>query len=1233
MRPFHTRAGNTLIVVLGVVVIAASMILTATDSTNGSRKLREVALAEQEAAYAAEAVASMVEGKLVNLSGDIENLNRDVTTWYGNSIENFWNLRGYCFANTESIPAAVVSQLTAAGLSGTRNNLGLRFGNCIVRWRLEPMIVLGTRESGAADFNAITKYTDSTRGSTPFAVNYTSNPNDPRYNTLRSSSQWTDGRDNGYFLHFRVVSEAYRLADPSSTESAPWRSAAKGSSVATAQAQRVVQFKLLSLFRYVIFYAANGPTGDLDLWAGADIAINGAVHTNASFYLGGQGSKYLDVNGNDYHDSASSNKTMTLGGSGANQISVTAVDGIFRMRKPVNLYALMKGLSGASTDPMQVPVYISGTTAHALNGNDASSTNITINGQKFTYEVDSRRAQKSAFGSKSLEQQFNNFVKDSRLGARTVRTLSNLPLLAGRPIEHQNLAPEGAPVYVRPSMTLPTVISAISFTGSVAVPSSVSWGGTSGYAQILGNLSLTNAAGYKQLLYTNSARTAFTVTASATTIPVPATNLPLYWQDAALTSQDISPVSTDFPDPFVHASIASGSPGYDGSGFRRNACDGHYCGRARRGQANTTTTGLTIREKPWQNPILAKPFPVELIAVATPGSGYATPPTVTITGGGGYGATATAALSSTVAGQVQSITVTNPGFGYASVPTVTLSAPGGTDTTATATAYLAGGGLTSLNRTAGGSGWTRPPIVRFQGGGGAGATATATISGNAIATVTLINPGFGYTSNPLVFFDRATGDTSGTGGAATAVAQAAPTGPWPEARKRYVDYLNSNYDVFLGKDSSGNPVEISAAFFNQILDPVRAPTVADYIVTEDDFVNLRESTYLAKFYYGTDPTSIPNHRLRNYGVTGLPYRVNVLTLNMRRVQDFLKYRRWDRDVLGNAASTDTAMAKTRFNGAIYAHRTRRSGTYDPILRPGLFFDPLQGKPGLSAVGEVTGPMTTAYSTSDALAFNNSTSLPAANIEPGGTANVFPNLFREGSGPIETFHAGIRLAKADTIDWNHDGDDNGTDEASGTALGRSGLTVITPNPVYLWGDFNRNILISTSGTTESWKTFDSATAAEQANRLPPCGVFADGIVSLTPSWVDADHQVYSGRDTAKTGGTTVFYNTSVVINNIPSQAINALEEGSGAVTNVMRFLENGTRTLNFRGSLVVPNEQRYSKGTLGANDSPQNYNTNFYGAPARNYTFNDDLLKGAGQPPFAPFGMQVTRVLSQIHLNQ
>ncbi|MCC6483339.1 MAG: hypothetical protein IT209_00705 [Armatimonadetes bacterium] len=77
-------------------------------------------------------------------------------------------------------------------------------------------------------------------------------------------------------------------------------------------------------------------------------------------------------------------------------------------------------------------------------------------------------------------------------------------------------------------------------------------------------------------------------------------------------------------------------------------------------------------------------------------------------------------------GAVSNIKVTAGGSGYATAPTVSLS--GGSGTGATAAAVVSGGVVTGVKILTKGSGYTSAPSVGFSGGGGSGAAATANIN-------------------------------------------------------------------------------------------------------------------------------------------------------------------------------------------------------------------------------------------------------------------------------------------------------------------------------------------------------------------------------------------------------------------------------------------------------------------------------------------------------------------------
>ena len=127
------------------------------------------------------------------------------------------------------------------------------------------------------------------------------------------------------------------------------------------------------------------------------------------------------------------------------------------------------------------------------------------------------------------------------------------------------------------------------------------------------------------------------------------------------------------------------------------------------GAATATLTGTTIAT----------------VAVSASGSGYTSPPTLTIAGGGGGFGRATAVLNPT---SIAALALVTGGSGYSTAPSVSFSGGGG-GSGATGTATLgSGSSVASVLVTAPGSGFTSVPTIGFTGGAGSGATATATLA-------------------------------------------------------------------------------------------------------------------------------------------------------------------------------------------------------------------------------------------------------------------------------------------------------------------------------------------------------------------------------------------------------------------------------------------------------------------------------------------------------------------------
>lgn len=155
---------------------------------------------------------------------------------------------------------------------------------------------------------------------------------------------------------------------------------------------------------------------------------------------------------------------------------------------------------------------------------------------------------------------------------------------------------------------------------------------------------------------------------------------------------------------------------------------------------------------------------ISSIEVTNIGTGYTSVPTVEISAPNEQGGTQATGSAIIQSGNVVGISVTNAGLGYTTVPTVTITGGGGAN--ATANAVLAYGSVTSVEVTEAGTGYTAPPTITFTGGGGANATAEAALITFATGGVSLelVSGGSGYTTAPTIAI------TGGGGNNATAIA-------------------------------------------------------------------------------------------------------------------------------------------------------------------------------------------------------------------------------------------------------------------------------------------------------------------------------------------------------------------------------------------------------------------------------------------------------------------------------
>lgn len=150
---------------------------------------------------------------------------------------------------------------------------------------------------------------------------------------------------------------------------------------------------------------------------------------------------------------------------------------------------------------------------------------------------------------------------------------------------------------------------------------------------------------------------------------------------------------------------------------------------------------------------------LDSVDVANGGSGYVTPPVVSVVSNTGYGAHVVANIDG---GSVVSLDVIANGTAFQEIPSIDITGGSG----ALATAHLTGTGVYTIDMVDGGSGYTEAEVTI--GGDGLNATATAQISGGSIVGIIVDTAGSGYTYPPPVTI-------TGNGYTASAVANLIPT--------------------------------------------------------------------------------------------------------------------------------------------------------------------------------------------------------------------------------------------------------------------------------------------------------------------------------------------------------------------------------------------------------------------------------------------------------------------------
>jgi hypothetical protein len=173
---------------------------------------------------------------------------------------------------------------------------------------------------------------------------------------------------------------------------------------------------------------------------------------------------------------------------------------------------------------------------------------------------------------------------------------------------------------------------------------------------------------------------------------------------------------------------------------------------------------------------------------------------------------------------------------------------------------------------------------------------------------------------------------------------------------------------------------------------------------------------------------------------------------------------------------------------------------------------------------------------------------------------------------------------------------------------SGLTIATPFPLYVLGNYN--IQTNINADTNHMSCFTTNTAWTW-----PAGLMADAITILSSNWSDSYSTNHTGDTTPNNRPalpTTV--NAACLEGIVPSITVNGTKHYSGGLENFLRLLEdwsaNGGETLCYNGSIVVMFPSIYATNYwIG----PGTY----YNVPTRMWGFDANFTQQGKQPPGTP----------------
>ncbi len=171
--------------------------------------------------------------------------------------------------------------------------------------------------------------------------------------------------------------------------------------------------------------------------------------------------------------------------------------------------------------------------------------------------------------------------------------------------------------------------------------------------------------------------------------------------------------------------------------------------------------------------------------------------------------------------------------------------------------------------------------------------------------------------------------------------------------------------------------------------------------------------------------------------------------------------------------------------------------------------------------------------------------------------------------------------------------------NGANLPTLGLSVVTPDPLYIVGNYN----VCTNGTPVNLGTFNTS-------QTRPAAVYSDAVTILSSNW----NPLNSSNSISSRTAANDTVNAAMLTGNVPSNG----SYYSCGVENFPRFLENWSGyTFTYNGSMVCMFNSQIA-------NAPWPGTGTVYNPPTRNWAFDLNFNNALKQPPLTPHVISVNR---------